>query len=109
MNAVRTRRVLDTAGVDTLMGAAEKEAFEKGNVMRVVQGNASVLTGGTMVDPREIAAGEVRAGEVRAGEVQGATTHELSEGDVLAVPAGVPHQFMEVSEEFLYYVVKVEV
>ncbi len=104
MNAVRTRRVLDTAGVDTLMGAAEKEAFEKGNVMRVVQGNASVLTGGTMVDPREIA-----AGEVRAGEVQGATTHELPEGDVLAVPAGVPHRFIEVSEEFLYYVVKVEV
>jgi len=78
------------------------------DVMRVVQGNASVLTGGTMVDPREIAAGEVRAGEVRAGEVQGATTHELSEGDVLAVPAGVPHQFIEVSEEFLYYVIKVE-
>jgi quercetin dioxygenase-like cupin family protein len=56
-----------------------------------------------MVDEREVA-----AGEVRAREVQGATTHRLSEGDVLSVPAGVPHQFIDVSEEFLYYVVKVE-
>jgi uncharacterized protein GlcG (DUF336 family) len=73
------------------------------DVMRVVQGNATILTGGTMMDQREVG-----AGELRAREVQGATTHRLSEGDVLSVPAGVPHQFIEVSEEFLYYVVKVE-
>ena len=35
------------------------------DVMRVVQGNATILTGGTMVDEREVAAGEVRAREVQ--------------------------------------------
>ena len=38
---------------------------------------------------------------------EGGTPHALGEGDVLAIPAGVPHQFTEVSDPFLYFVVKV--
>jgi uncharacterized protein GlcG (DUF336 family) len=34
--------------------------------------------------------------------------HELTPGDVLVIPAGVPHQFTEVSNPFLYLVTKVE-
>ena len=85
-------------------GPGEVEYHDRvADVMRVVQGSAVVLTGGEMVDAREIDPGELRARELR-----GATTHELSEGDVLSVPAGVPHQFIEVSDPFLYYVIKVE-
>ena len=73
------------------------------DVMHVVQGTASVITGGEMVDAREVA-----PGELRAPNVEGGTRHELGEGDVLAVPNGVPHQFVEVSDPFLYFVVKVE-
>jgi uncharacterized protein GlcG (DUF336 family) len=73
------------------------------DVMHVVEGTASVRTGGTMVEARETAPGEVRA---RA--IDGGTSHRLSAGDVLAIPAGVPHQFTEVSDPFLYFVVKVE-
>src|SRR5918995_1767410 len=73
------------------------------DVMHVVQGTAKVLTGGRMVDPREIA-----PGELRAPSVEGGTEHELHEGDVLAIPNGIPHQFVDVSDPFLYFVVKVE-
>jgi uncharacterized protein GlcG (DUF336 family)/mannose-6-phosphate isomerase-like protein (cupin superfamily) len=73
------------------------------DVMHVVQGTAKVLTGGEMVEPRELGDGEIRA---RA--VEGGTAHELSEGDVLAIPNGVPHQFVDVSDPFLYFVVKVD-
>jgi glc operon protein GlcG len=73
------------------------------DVMHVVQGSATVVTGGTLVDPREVA-----SGEVRARSVEGGTAHELGEGDVLAIPSGVPHQFTAVSDPFLYFVVKVE-
>jgi uncharacterized protein GlcG (DUF336 family) len=73
------------------------------DVMHVVQGSATVVTGGTMVEPREVA-----PGEVRARDVEGGTVHELGEGDVLAIPSGVPHQFTAVSDPFLYFVVKVE-
>ncbi|HEX2045420.1 MAG TPA: heme-binding protein [Gaiellaceae bacterium] len=73
------------------------------DVMHVVEGRATVVTGGRMLDTREVA-----PGELRAREVEGGRTHELREGDVLAVPSGVPHQFVEVSDPFLYFVVKVE-
>jgi quercetin dioxygenase-like cupin family protein len=56
-----------------------------------------------MLDAREVAAGELRARALDGGE-----PHELSEGDVLAIPNRVPHQFVEVSDPFLYFVVKVE-
>jgi len=74
------------------------------DVMHVVEGSATVLTGGEMVGVRS--AGD---GELRAESVAGGHPHELSAGDVLAVPAGVPHQFTRVSSPFLYFVVKVEV
>jgi glc operon protein GlcG len=74
------------------------------DVMHVVQGTASVVTGGEMVGVRS--AGD---GELRAESVTGGHAHDLSAGDVLAIPAGVPHQFTRVSDPFLYFVVKVEV
>ena len=61
-----------------------------------------MVTGGEMVDPREVA-----PGELRAAAVEGGTPHALGEGDVLAIPTGVPHQFTDVSDPFLYFVVKV--
>jgi uncharacterized protein GlcG (DUF336 family) len=73
------------------------------DVMHVVRGRATVLTGGEMIEPHEVG-----PGELRAESVAGATPHELAEGDVLAIPNGVPHQFTDVSDPFLYFVVKVE-
>jgi mannose-6-phosphate isomerase-like protein (cupin superfamily) len=72
------------------------------DVMHVVSGRATVVTGGSMVDPREVAPGELRAPRADGGE-----PHELREGDVFAIPNGVPHQFTEVSDPFMYFVVKV--
>ncbi|MDQ3894256.1 MAG: hypothetical protein M3292_06270, partial [Actinomycetota bacterium] len=73
------------------------------DVMHVVEGRATVVTGGEMRDVREVG-----PGELRASAVDGGTRHELREGDVLAIPNGVPHQFLDVSDPFLYFVVKVE-
>ena len=73
------------------------------DVMHVVQGTATVLTGGEMIGVRS--AGD---SELRADSVTGGHAHELTVGDVLAIPAGVPHQFTEVYDPFLYFVVKVE-
>jgi uncharacterized protein GlcG (DUF336 family) len=99
--------LLDTSGYKIDAGRraqpGEVEYHEHAvDVMHVVQGTATVLTGGEMRDAREVA-----PGELRAPSVDGATPHELSEGDVLAIPNGVPHQFVDVSDPFLYFVVKV--
>jgi uncharacterized protein GlcG (DUF336 family) len=74
-------------------GPGEPELHEREvDVMRVVEGRATVVTGGRIGD----------------GGIEGGTPHELGEGDVLAIPSGVPHQFVDVSDPFLYFVVKVE-
>jgi uncharacterized protein GlcG (DUF336 family) len=70
------------------------------DVMHVVRGTATV--GGEMQDAREVAPGEIRAAAVAGG-----IRHELAPGDVLAIPSRTPHQFVAVSEPFLYFVVKV--
>jgi mannose-6-phosphate isomerase-like protein (cupin superfamily) len=72
------------------------------DVMHVAQGTATVLTGGVMLGSREIGPGELRAESLDGGQV-----NSLAAGDVLVVPAGVPHQFVEVSDPFLYFVTKV--
>jgi glc operon protein GlcG len=91
------------AGRRELPGEVECHAHTV-DVMHVVQGSATVLTGGEMVGARRVGDGELRAASVNGGHPQ-----QLAAGDVLAIPAGVPHQFTRVSDPFLYFVVKVEV
>jgi glc operon protein GlcG len=99
--------LLDTAGYKIDAGRREApgevEYHEHTvDVMHVLEGAASVVLGGEMRDVREVAPGELRAAAVDGGE-----RRDLKPGDVLAIPSGVPHQFVEVSNPFLYFVVKV--
>src|SRR6266516_2226116 len=72
------------------------------DVIYVLQGSATFITGGEAVDVKEIAANELRGSSIRHGE-----TRQIAKGDVIVVPSGVPHQFLKVTDPFLYYVVKV--
>jgi quercetin dioxygenase-like cupin family protein len=40
-------------------------------------------------------------------DIQGGESHHLVKGDVIVVPAGIPHWFKEVPQSINYYVVKV--
>ena len=51
---------------------------------------------------------EIRPGDDLALMISGAVARDLRPGDVLAIPSGVPHQFVDVSEPFLYFVAKVD-
>ncbi len=72
------------------------------DVIYVLDGTATFVTGGEAVDTKEIAANELRGSSIRNGE-----TRQIAKGDVIVVPNGIPHQFLEVASPFLYYVVKV--
>lgn len=72
------------------------------DLIRVVDGEATLITGGTVIDPKTIASDEVRGASISNGAEM-----KLAKGDVIVVPAGTPHWFKEVSSPFLYYVVKV--
>src|SRR5215467_3750858 len=72
------------------------------DILYVLKGSATVVTGGTMVDDKPIAADEIRGREINGGE-----SRKLVPGDAMIIPNGVPHWFKEVQAPFLYYVIKV--
>jgi quercetin dioxygenase-like cupin family protein len=82
-------------------GQAEVHAKDS-DIIYVLHGTATFITGGKAVDGKTIAPDEIRATSINGGEPR-----KISEGDVIIVPHGVPHQFVEVTNPFLYFVVKV--
>jgi len=81
-------------------GQAEVHAGDT-DIIYVLQGRATVVTGGTLVGGRTVAPGEVRGDSIANGDLR-----QLAPGDVMIVPNGTPHWFRDVQPPFLYYVVK---
>ena len=74
------------------------------HVFIMVEGEATLVVGGTMVDPKRTA-----PGQMRAPSLEGGVTYHLSKGDVITIPAKTPHWFKEVpSKTVAYYAVNIE-
>jgi mannose-6-phosphate isomerase-like protein (cupin superfamily) len=86
-------------------GAGEVEVHENTNhVFIIVEGEATFVTGGTMVGAKNTA-----PGQIRATGVQGGQTYHLTKGDVITIPAKTPHWFKEVpTQTIAYYAVNLE-
>lgn len=82
-------------------GMAEVHAWDT-DIIYVLEGTATFVTGGTAVETKATGPGEIRGKEIQGGE-----SHRLVRGDVVIVPNGTPHWFQQVEAPFLYYVVKV--
>lgn len=72
------------------------------DIIYVLDGTATVVTGGRSIDPKTIEPSEHRGAGIEGGDAR-----QLKKGDVLIVPKGTPHWFKQVDGTFLYYVVKV--
>lgn|SRR5579871_1044326 len=84
-------------------GAGQVELHEKEtDIIYVTDGEATFLTGGTMVGGKMS-----KPGQMLGTDIQGGESHHLTKGDVVVVPAGVPHWFKDVPQSVSYYVVKV--
>ena len=121
LSAAATHRDGHANGATFLPDATVKEKFETGGLLLETEGykidaGRRVQPGNPELHEREVdvirvtagSATVVTGGEIRGDRIEGGLTQELNEGDVLAIPSGVPHQFVEVSDPFLYFVVKVE-
>jgi len=83
--------------------AGQVEVHEKEtDVIHVIDGEATFVTGGTMVGGKS-----TKVGQMMGTDIKGGQTHHLTKGDVIVVPAGTPHWFKEVPKSVSYYVVKV--
>ena len=59
------------------------------DLMIVQQGSATLVTGGALVDPKT-----GPNGEIKGTSVQNGISQTITVGDVVIVPAGVPHQLL---------------
>jgi len=85
--------------------AGEAEYHEHTNhIFIMVEGEATLVTGGTMVGARRTSSDQMRATSIEGGE-----THHLSKGDVITIPAKTPHWWKEVpTKTVAYYAVNIE-
>ena len=71
------------------------------DIFYVLEGSATLVTGGELIEAQAVGTGEIRGIGIRGG-----TERSLGRGDVITIPAGVPHWFRQVAKPFTYYVVK---
>ncbi len=70
-------------------GASLHEA--QAELFYVIDGSATLLTGGTLVSP-------TRTGTNQAGTgIENGTRQTFGKGDFLIVPSGLPHQFVDIT------------
>lgn len=81
-------------------GEAEVHLIDT-DIFYVLEGQATFVTGGKVIDPRNISATEIRGRQLSGGEER-----RIGKGDVITIPRGVPHWFKAVDGPFTYYVVK---
>ncbi|HWY46553.1 MAG TPA: cupin domain-containing protein [Bryobacteraceae bacterium] len=71
------------------------------DIFYVMDGSATIIVGGTAVEPRQ-----TRPGQMTAKDIQEGQTYNLKKGDVLVIPAGTPHWFKQVNGSINYLTVK---
>ncbi|HEY2844714.1 MAG TPA: cupin domain-containing protein [Bryobacteraceae bacterium] len=83
--------------------AGQVEMHEKEtDILYITDGEATFVTGGTMVGGKMS-----KAGQWLGTDITGGQTQHLTKGDVITIPAGMPHWFKEVPKSVNYFVVKV--
>jgi mannose-6-phosphate isomerase-like protein (cupin superfamily) len=106
---VKGGRIIQDAGLIVIANRGVQrgaEMHEKTNhVFIIVDGEADFVTGGKMIEPKEISAGQTRGSGIEGGVV-----HRLSKGDVITIPAKTPHWWKDTSKtgSVGYYAVNFE-
>ena len=83
-------------------GSAELHVHDA-DLFLVVQGDATIITGGKIVRPRT-----EKPGEIRGESIEGGQRQKLTAGDVIHIAPNTPHQMLiETGKPFTYFVMKV--
>ncbi|MGD8324557.1 MAG: cupin domain-containing protein [Gammaproteobacteria bacterium] len=87
-------------------GPGFSESHEEwADVYFVSSGKGTLVTGGTIPDGTE-----TDPGEIRGTVIEGGTARTIAEGDVVHIPAGMPHHVMVADgDQITYYILKLKV
>lgn len=115
-------RVVDAGGYNVAIGAIHRPQTPPGvaavhykvsEVYHVIDGAATLVTGGTMVNAKPRSADDASVkfedGPGASGtSIQGGVSQRIKAGDLVVIPAGVPHWFSAIEGSITYVVVRVD-
>ena len=77
-------------------------------IYEIVEGSGTLITGGTIMDPKESDLTRVNAGMSHTGMHHGGESRKVKPKDVIIVPAGMAHRFSELDGPIVYLVYRFE-
>jgi mannose-6-phosphate isomerase-like protein (cupin superfamily) len=102
--------MIDAAG--TVRVSEGLELTHVSAVMRILSGAGTLVIGGQLVDARAMSTNDPDAeviGPGRRGKViRGGESRRVSVGDMVIIPAGVPHGFSETDGPISYLVIRID-
>ncbi|MGA2963897.1 MAG: cupin domain-containing protein [Candidatus Korobacteraceae bacterium] len=121
-NALPNIRVVDAGGHNVGIGVLYRTQdqtqtaalhYKVSEVYHVMQGSATLVTGGTLVNAKVRAADSWQVkqedGPGASGTaIQGGTSRQLKAGDVVVIPAGTPHWFSKIDGSIAYLVIRID-
>jgi mannose-6-phosphate isomerase-like protein (cupin superfamily) len=115
-------RVVDAGGYNVAVGVIHRPQtppgvaavhFKVSEIYHVMDGAGTLVTGGTMVNaktrPADSTSVKLEDGPGASGTaIEGGERRRIKAGDVVVIPAGVPHWFSEIEGSITYVVVRVD-
>jgi mannose-6-phosphate isomerase-like protein (cupin superfamily) len=115
-------RVVDAGGYNLAVGVIHRPEtppgvaavhFKVSEIYHVTDGAATLVTGGAMVNakmrPADALAVRLEDGPGASGTaIEGGVSRRIKAGDVVVIPAGVPHWFSRIEGSITYVVVRVD-
>jgi mannose-6-phosphate isomerase-like protein (cupin superfamily) len=115
-------RVVDAGGYNLAVGVIHRPEtppgvaavhFKVSEIYHVMDGAAMLVTGGAMVNakmrPADALAVRLEDGPGASGtSIEGGLSRRIKAGDVVVIPAGVPHWFSKIEGSITYVVVRVD-
>lgn len=81
-------------------------------VVRILDGAGKFVTGGKLIDPKRMPAADPDAAVIGPGQrgksILGGESRRVSAGDMVIIPAGVPHGFSEIETPITYLVIRID-
>jgi mannose-6-phosphate isomerase-like protein (cupin superfamily) len=100
--------IVSDPGLVVLANRREAGAVEyhehTNHIFIMVDGEATFITGGTMIGAKRTSPGQMTGTSIEGGE-----TFHLSKGDVITIPAKTPHWWKDISTKTVgYYAINIE-
>jgi len=77
-------------------------------IYQIVEGSGTLVSGGSLEDPKENDLTRVNAGMSHTGTHRGGESRKVKAKDVIIVPAGMAHRFSELDGPIVYLVYRFE-